>query len=54
MKPNLKNKVIFLTVLLSLIVTAVAGAGFASAIYAMRLGRKPLNQSFKRQLLGYP
>lgn len=32
----------------------IAGADFASAIYAMWLGLKPMNPSFKRQLLGSP
>ena len=32
----------------------IAGADFASALYAMWLGRNPMNSSFKRQLLGYP
>ena len=30
----------------------VPGADFASAIYAMWLGENPMNQSFKRQLMG--
>ncbi|MDX2448731.1 MAG: chalcone isomerase family protein [Desulfobacterales bacterium] len=29
----------------------IAGADFASALYAMWLGEKPMNKSFKRQLL---
>lgn len=32
----------------------IKGADFALAIYAMWLGQKPVNRSFKRQLLGYP
>jgi hypothetical protein len=30
----------------------IKGADFASALYAMWLGEKPMNKSFKRQLLG--
>ena len=30
----------------------IEGDGFASALYAMWLGKKPMNNSFKRQLLG--
>jgi hypothetical protein len=30
----------------------VTGADFASAVYAMWLGEKPMNKSFKQQLLG--
>lgn len=30
----------------------IQGADFASALYAMWLGKKPMNKSFKRQLLG--
>ena len=30
----------------------IEGADFASALYAMWLGEKPMNKSFKRQLLG--
>lgn len=29
----------------------IEGADFAAALYAMWLGDKPMNQSFKRQLL---
>ena len=32
----------------------IEGADFASVIYAIWLGQKPINRSFKRQLLGYP
>jgi Chalcone isomerase-like len=32
----------------------IEGADFASALYAMWLGEKPMNESFKRQLLGTP
>lgn len=32
----------------------IEGADFASAIYAIWLGQKPMNRSFKRQLMGYP
>jgi hypothetical protein len=32
----------------------IEGADFASALYAMWLGEKPMNTSFKRQLLGAP
>ena len=32
----------------------IQGADFASALYAMWLGEKPMNTSFKRQLLGSP
>jgi len=30
----------------------IEGKDFASAIYAMWLGDKPMNKSFKRQLMG--
>jgi hypothetical protein len=30
----------------------IQGADFAAAIYAMWLGEKPMNKSFKRQLMG--
>ena len=32
----------------------IQGADFAAALYAMWLGEKPMNNSFKRQLLGSP
>ncbi len=32
----------------------IQGADFAAALYAMWLGEKPMNKSFKRQLLGSP
>jgi chalcone isomerase-like protein len=32
----------------------IEGAEFASALYAMWLGEKPMNKSFKQQLLGSP
>jgi hypothetical protein len=32
----------------------IEGADFAAALYAMWLGEKPMNESFKQQLLGEP
>jgi hypothetical protein len=32
----------------------IEGADFAAAIYAMWLGQQPMNESFKKQLLGAP